>query len=382
MSVSLNFDHLLSRRARQIESSEIRRIWELAKNCKNPIDLSIGQPDFEVDQSLRDAAISAIQSGANGYSQTKGVLPLIQTVESHCNKQFDWNFSPVGSHSSLITSGTSGALMLAYMAILDPGDEIIIPDPYFLIYPTIATICGAKAIKCSTYPDFRMTANLIEGLITDRTKAVLINSPANPTGVVLSGSEVKQIADLCSQKNILLITDEIYDEFVFADTKHASPASFSDNVLLIRGFGKTYGCTGWRLGYAVGPTELIDEMAKMQQQTFVCAPTPLQYGVVPSFGVDNSLLVKEFGTRRDMVMDSLAQVTELKKPSGAFYAFPKVPNHLKLTATEFVKKCVADNLLVIQGSVFSSRDTHFRLSFAVSNDILSQGLEKLKHLMR
>ena len=380
--MSLKFNQLLSRRSREIESSEIRRIWELAKKCKDPIDLSIGQPDFEVDQSLKDAAIAAIQSGANGYSQTKGVLPLIQAVESHCEKQFDWNFSQAGRHSSLITSGTSGALMLAYMAILDAGDEIIIPDPYFLIYPTIATICGAKAIKCSTYPDFRMTANRIEELITERTKAVLINSPANPTGVVLSNSEVEQIADLCSEKNILLITDEIYDEFVFSDSTHVSPASFSDNVLLIRGFGKTYGCTGWRLGYAVGPTELIDEMAKMQQQTFVCAPMPLQYGVVPSFGLDNSLLVEDFGTRRDMVVDSLTQVTELEKPAGAFYAFPKVPSHLKLTATEFVQRCVANNLLVIQGSVFSSRDTHFRLSFAVANDTLAEGLEKLKDLMR
>ena len=379
---SFNAEHLISDRAKQIEASGIRAIWELAQKCTDPVDLSIGQPDFAVSDAIKNAAIEAISADQNGYSKTIGIEPLVERVTSYCNESFGWDCSSTGTESVMVTSGTAGALTLACLALLNPGDELIIPDPYFLIYPTLATIAGAKPVSCLTYPTFKMTVDSIEACITSKTKAVILNSPSNPTGVVYTDEEVKAIVNCCESHGILLITDEIYDEFVFTPATFASPAMHSKNVLLIRGFGKTYGCTGWRLGYAAGPKAIIAEMMKIQQQTYVCAPTPLQHAVVESFNTDLTALVKQFEKRRDMVVESLPPVTELTTPEGAFYAFPKVPEHLGLNATEFVFRCIEENLLLIQGSIFSSKDTHVRLSFATPEEKLECGLQKLVNLMK
>ena len=283
----------------------------------------------------------------------------------------------------LVTSGTAGALTLAALALLDPGDELIIPDPYFVIYPNLAKIAGAVAVLCDTYPDFRMTAERIEPLLTDRTKAVFLNSPANPTGVVLAGEELADIVALCQERGVLLITDEIYDRFVFPPSADPCPtaASHTSDMLLVRGFGKTHGCTGWRLGYAAGPRSLIQEMAKIQQHTFVCAPSMAQRAMYGAFEVDLEPLVRQFTHRRDMVVDALGDVTDLVIPEGAFYAFPKVPDHLGLSATAFVEAAIERNVLVIPGDVFSARDTHFRLSFAAPEPRLAEGLAILRSMI-
>ena len=260
------------------------------------------------------------------------------------------------------------------------------------MYPHVARMCGATAVRCDTYPDFRLTAARVEPLITPRTKLVLLNSPSNPAGVVASAAECRELLDLCRDREILLISDEIYDEFTYSNAREEtavgprcpSPArceGCDDNVLLVRGFGKTYGCTGWRLGYAAGPRRLIEEMTKLQQYTFVCAPSPLQWGVLPALDLDMSPYVADYERRRDMVVDRLSRVTELAEPGGAFYAFPQVPAHLGLTASQFIEKCLEHSLLVIPGNVFSSRDTHFRLSYATDERSLTRGLDVLVKLM-
>ncbi|MBC8309125.1 MAG: aminotransferase class I/II-fold pyridoxal phosphate-dependent enzyme [Phycisphaerales bacterium] len=373
---------LLSERVKDIETSGIRRAWALAQTCEDPVDLSIGQPDFPVPDSIKKAAIDAILQDKSGYTQTAGEDVLLQTVYKRLGGQFGWEFGSDTYHGAMITSGTAGALTLACLAVLSPGDEIIVPDPYFVIYPTLARIAEAKAVLCDTYPDFRMTAQRIEQCITDKTKAVLLNSPANPTGVVLTEKEVEEIATLCRDHGILLITDEIYDEFVFPPTTHASPAATNDDVLVIRGYGKTYGCTGWRMGYAAGPKQLLDGMLKLKQQTFVCAPSPLQHGLVGAYDIDLSPLIQRFANRRDMVVDMLSDVTEFAVPQGAFYAFIKVPEHLNMTGIEFITKAVSHDVLAIQGSVFSERDSHFRISYAVADEQLEHGLTILKSLLQ
>ncbi len=382
MASSLDIGRLLSERVKDIETSGIRRAWALAQTCEDPVDLSIGQPDFPVHDSIKQAAIDAILQDKNGYTQTAGEDVLLQTVYKRLGGQFGWEFGSDSHHGAMITSGTAGALTLACLAVLSPGDEIIVPDPYFVIYPTLARIAEAKAVFCDTYPDFRMTASRIEQCITDKTKAVLINSPANPTGVVLTATEVEEIATLCRDRGILLITDEIYDEFIFPPTTHASPAATNDDVLVIRGYGKTYGCTGWRMGYAAGPKELIDSMLKLKQQTFVCAPSPLQHGLVGAYDIDLTPLIQRFADRRDMVVEILGHVTEFVVPQGAFYAFLKVPEHLNMTGIEFITKAVAHDVLAIQGDVFSSRDSHFRISYAVADEQLERGLTILNSLLK
>ncbi len=379
-------ERLLSVRSRSIDSSGIRKVFDLGTKMQDPINLSIGQPDFPVSEAMKEAAIAAIRENKNGYTVTQGIPQLLAAVRQRLEHDFGAGWSTTNENlSAVITSGTSGGILLALMSLLDSGDEFISPDPYFVMYPQVGKLLSAHCVLCDTYPDFRMTAARVEPLITERTKAVLLNSPSNPCGTVLTAKEIAELVQLCERRGVLLISDEIYDEFCFNDAREnglcPSPGRISNNCLIIRGFGKTHGCTGWRLGYAVGPTPLIQEMAKLQQSTFVCAPSPLQWGVVPSFQEDLSSVLKEYEGRRQMVLDAFSGVANVARPGGAFYAFVEVPPQLNLSASHFVEQAIAKRVLIIPGSVFSHRDTHFRLSFAAARPKLAEGLGILRELM-
>ncbi|MSR17937.1 MAG: aminotransferase class I/II-fold pyridoxal phosphate-dependent enzyme [Phycisphaerales bacterium] len=375
---------LVCDRARSIDASGIRRVFDLAAKMHNPINLSIGQPDFPVPDELKRAAVEAILSDRNGYSVTQGVHELRTAIERHLRSDVGWE---VGSDMGVIvTSGTSGALLLAAMSVVGAGDEVIVPDPWFVAYPPLVQMCGGTVVACDTYPDFRLTAARVEPLLRPRTKMVIACSPSNPCGTVMTQSELSELAELCASRGVLLLSDEIYNGFVYAgsreDGRAPSPARTHRDLLLVRGFGKNYGCTGWRLGFAAGPRQLIEQMAKFQQYSFVCAPTPLQSAVAGVFDLDLSSLVTKFEGRRRMVMDRMSKVTKCVEPQGAFYAFVEVPTHLGQTATQFVERAIAERVLVIPGSVFSSRDTHFRLSFAAPDAKLEEGLDILFRLMQ
>ncbi len=394
-------EQLIADRAGAIDASGIRRIFNLASTLKDPINLSIGQPDFPVPEPIRSAAIDAVANHQNGYTLTQGDPKLLARVIEWLKLDLGWDCAvtgqgAAGQPTAFVTSGTSGALTLAFMALLNPGDECIIPDPYFVCYPHLATLCGAKAVPCDTYPDFRLTAERVEPLMNERTKFVLLNTPSNPSGVVISKEEGAKLRALCKSKGVLLISDEIYDEFVFSESlgdvakgdasmkRCPSPAredGAHEDTLLIRGFGKTYGCTGWRLGYVAGPSAIVDQMSKLQQYTYVCAPAPLQAGVVASFETDMSAHVAEYESRRDMVIERLSKHTKVAIPGGAFYAFIEVPESLGLSGTQFAEKCIERELLVIPGGAFSERDTHFRISFATARERLEKGLDILESLL-
>lgn len=385
----MNLEALLAKRSRAVEASGIRRVFDLGATLKDPIDLSIGQPDFPPPEAMQRALIEAVQDKGNGYTLSTGIPALRERLWTRLAEDIGWKPSP--DLGLMVTSGTLGGLMLAYMALLDEGDEIIVPDPYFVAYPHLAKLIGARAKLCDTYPDFRMTAARVEPLITPRTKAVLVNSPGNPSGVTLTSKECRELLDLCRRRSVVLISDEIYDEFVYDDARDPangrcpSPCRFDgaqESVLLIRGFGKTYGCTGWRMGYAAGPAKLLAEMTKVQQYTFVCAPSISQWGCLAAFDCDVRPTVQRYQKRRQMCIDALTPHTEVAVPGGAFYVFPRVPDRLKLTAQQFVEKGITRNLLTIPGNVFSSRDTHFRVSFAASEDKLAKGLDILADMLR
>ena len=380
----IQYDDIISARAQAIDVSGIRRVFELGATLANPINFSIGQPDFPVPEPLKEAAINAIRADRNGYTLTQGVQALRDAITARLQEDLGWQ-TPSDELGLLVTSGTNGALLLAFLAILDPGDEVIIPDPYFVVYPALATLAGATVKHCDTYPDFRFTAERVEPLITQRTKLVLVNSPSNPSGVVLTGDELRDLTELCERKGVLLVSDEIYDEFTYEDAREdgrcPSPARTSRNVLLIRGYGKTYGCTGWRLGYVSGPQAIIEQMAKLQQYTFVCAPSMAQAGVIGAYDLDVSQHVRAYQRKRDMVEQAFAGVAEVVHPGGAFYAFIKVPATAAGSATAFVERAIEHNVLLIPGCVFSRRDTHLRLSYAVNDQTLAEGLAVLGDLM-
>ncbi len=385
MPRTVDFESLISHRARAVDVSGIRKVFELGAKLKNPINFSIGQPDFPVPDALKQATIRAIEQNRNGYTLTQGVPELLAAISRNLHADVGWNV-PSDDLGLMVTSGTSGALWLAFMAVLNHGDEAIVADPYFVLYPALGQVSGSTVVTCDTYPDFRLTAERVEPLITDRTKILLLNSPGNPSGVVLSNAELRDLVDLCERRNLLLISDEIYDQFTYADAREdgvcPSPARMSENLLLVRGFGKTYGCTGWRLGYVAGPKPIITQMQKLQQYTFVCAPSMAQHGVAEAFDVDMAPQIDAYMRRRDKVLKAFEGVTNVEHPGGAFYAFVEVPRHLGMTATAFSEKAIERNVLVIPGKVFSSRDSHFRLSYAVPEATLERGLDILVNMMR
>jgi aspartate aminotransferase/aminotransferase len=361
----------LADRSKAIEVSGVRKVFELARSLKDPINLSIGQPHFDVPEPIKAAAKAAIDRGQNGYTVTQGIPELRERLLADANARF-----PGQDRDALVTSGTSGGLLLALLAVVNPGDEVITPDPFFVSYPNIVAIAGGKLVTVDTYPDFRIDPDRVKAAITPRTKAIMISTPSNPTGAVVDRETQKALAELARDRGLLLISDEIYRAFHY-DGEAQSPASFNENVLVVEGFGKTYGMTGWRLGWAHGPKRLIQEMAKLQQFTFVCAPSVVQWAGVASLDFDASGIVADYRRKRDLLADGLRKNFEFVLPGGAFYLFPKAPRG---TATEFVTEGIGHNLLVIPGNSFSRKDTHFRISYAASDETLRRGIDVLNKL--
>lgn len=367
-------DKILADRTAKIDASGIRKVFALAAELKDPVNFSIGQPDFDVPEKLKEEAIKAIRQGFNKYSQTSGDALLQQRISELVKKEIGWQ-----NPSLLVTSGVSGGLLLAFLALINPGDEVVIPDPYFVIYKHVPTMLGAKCVYVNSYPQFSLPVDKIAEAITDKTKMIILNSPCNPTGVVYSEQDIKALADIAAEKDVLILADEIYEKFCY-DGRFGSIANYYKKTLLLRGFSKPYAMTGWRLGFAAAHPCLhavIEEMTKIQQYTFVCAPTPFQKAAIAAIDYDVTQYVKQYRTKRDLIYEGLKDKFELIKPGGAFYAFPKAPRG---PATEFVAKAIKNNVLIIPGNVFSEKDTHFRISFATSNEKLRQGIEILRRL--
>jgi aspartate aminotransferase len=362
---------ILADRTKLIDSSGIRKVFALAASLKDPVNFSIGQPDFDVPETLKAEAVKAIEAGENKYSQTAGEAELRGRVAQRLEAEFGWS-----NAATIITSGVSGGLLLAFMALINPGDEVIIPDPYFVIYKHIINMLGGKCIFVESYPDFKLPLERIGEAVSDRTKMIIINSPANPTGAVYTAEELKAVAEIATKGDILVMTDEIYEKFSY-DGVCPSIAGYYEKVLLMRGFSKAYAMAGWRLGFAAthpSLKEIIEQMTKIQQYTFVCAPTPFQKAAIAALDYDVSKLVDGYRRKRDLLYEGLKGKFEIVKPAGAFYAFVNAPGG---SATEFVQRAIEKNVLVIPGNVFSEKDSHFRISYATSDDKIRQGVEIL-----
>jgi len=365
----------LADRTGLIDSSGIRKVFALAAELEDPINFSIGQPDFDVPNSLKEVAIEAIRSGNNKYSQTAGIKALNERIKVFATEQYGWP-----NPKTLVVSGVSGALMLCFMATLNPSDEVIMADPYFVIYKHMVNLLGGKCVFVDTYPDFRLNVEKIADAITPRTKIITVNSPANPTGVVYTQDELKELSEVARKHDIMVMTDEIYEKFSY-DEPPVSIAKFYEKSLVLKGFSKSYAMTGWRLGYVVADeclADVVDKMTMIQQYTFVCAPTPFQKAALAALDYDISSYVNQYRRKRDMLYDGLKDKFELVRPEGAFYAFVKAPGG---NATKFVQKAIKNNLLIIPGNVFSETDTHFRISYATSDEKIQQGVRILRSLV-
>jgi aspartate/methionine/tyrosine aminotransferase len=362
----------ISDRSQLFDSSGIRKVFELAAKLKNPVNLSIGQPDFDVPDNVKAACIDAIQKGKNAYSLTQGIAPLRERLQNDIQKRFQHDDRQV-----FITSGTSGGLVLAMLAMVNPGDEVIVFDPYFVMYTSLVKMVGGIPVLIDTYPDFRIDISKVEAAITPRTKMILFNSPSNPTGVTPTAAETKALAELARDRGIALISDEIYSQFVY-DGELNTPADYNPQTIVIDGFSKSHAMTGWRVGWLHGPKAVVETMIKIQQYSFVCAPQPAQWAGLAALDIDMAGYRADYRRKRDMLLEGLSGYYEFTKPGGAFYLFPKAPKDL--TGSAFVAQAIENSLLIIPGNVFSHRDTHFRISYAAPDATIQRGIEILRKL--
>jgi len=367
-------ERIIADRTSKIDASGIRKVFALAASLKDPVNFSIGQPDFDVPEPLKEEAIKAIKAGQNKYSQTAGDANLKKRIAGQIKNEFGWSEPAI-----LITSGVSGGLLLAFLALINPNDEVIIPDPYFVIYKHVINMLGGRCVFVDSYPDFELPVEKMADAITNKTKMIILNSPCNPTGVVYSEQQIKALAKIAAEKDVLVMTDEIYERFCY-DGQCPSIANYFEKTLLLRGFSKSYAMTGWRLAYMAAGESLknvIEEMTKIQQYTFVCAPTPFQKAAIAALDYEISDFVDAYRKKRDLLYEGLKDKFELIKPGGAFYAFVKAPGG---SGSKFVEKAIKNNVLIIPGNVFSEKDTHFRISYATSDAKIQEGIEILRSL--
>lgn len=362
----------IAERTTGFDSSGIRKVFDLARSLSDPIDLSIGQPDFPVPEPVQEAAIAAIRSGKNGYSPTQGIPELRDRLQAEAADRYGH-----ADRKLFVAAGTGGALTLAMLALVNPGDEVVFLDPYFVMYPSLVKLAGGVPVAVDSYPDFRLDPDRIAAAITPRTKMILLNSPANPTGVTADPGAIRAVAELAATKNIALVSDEIYESF-FYEGKFVSPAEFNDQTIVVNSFSKSHAATGWRLGFAHGPAAVIETMLKLQQFTFVCAPQPMQWAGLAALDVDSTPYRDDYRRKRDLLLDALGGALEVATPGGAFFLFPRAPGG---SGQAFVERAIKEkSLLVIPGSVFSGRDTHFRISYAATDETLIRGAKALVEL--
>ncbi|HRU06766.1 MAG TPA: aminotransferase class I/II-fold pyridoxal phosphate-dependent enzyme, partial [Candidatus Brocadiia bacterium] len=336
--------------------------------------LSIGQPDYDVPDEVKEAAIHAIRIGHNRYTLTQGLPTLRHALIERLKR--DKN---VHTEHLMVTAGVSAALMLAILTLIDRGDEVIIPDPYFVMYKHLVHLAEGEPVFVDTYPDFTVTAERLRPHITSRTRLILLNSPANPTGAVIPPDEMRKIVALAKHHNIPILSDEIYDCFSYS-SDYLSPAAIYPNTILTGGFSKSHAMTGWRLAYITAPAEILDKMTMLQQYSIVCAPSFAQVAAVKALDVDMSDYTEDYREKRDRIYSGLVSAGyEVVKPLGAFYIFPKCPWG---DSQSFVAEAIHNKLLIIPGDVFSERNTHFRISYAATDETIDKGIEILARLKK
>ena len=363
---------IVSRRASAFDSSGIRKAFDLAARLDDPINLAIGQPDFAMPVAACEAAKAAIDAGKSGYTQTQGIPQLRERLEGAGRDELG---QP--GRKLCVTSGSSGALVLVLMAMIDPGDEVILFEPAFVMYRPLVEFLGGRCVIVDTSPSFSIDVERVAAAITPRTKAILLNTPSNPTGFVAPLETVRDLARLAEQTGVTLISDELYRSYCYDEPFH-SPAAHSDAIVVIDGFSKSHAMTGWRVGWVHGPAEIIDACTMLQQYTFVCAPQIGQWGAIAAIDAPMDVPLSECKRKRDKLMAGIAGHYSFVKPGGAFYLYPEAPGGSGKWFAEIAAE--QEKLIVVPGSVFGAADTHFRIAYTVTDRTLDRGIAALIRL--
>mgnify|MGYP000431161049 FL=1 len=360
----MNYDELLAPAAKAMRPSGIRRFFDLAAEMPHCISLGVGEPDFKTPWSVRDAGIRSLELGRTKYTANAGLKELRNEICSYLGRRFDLHYK---EENVLVTVGGSEAIDLIIRAVVQPGDEVIIPEPCFVCYEPITQLTGGVPVHIATRAEdqFRLTADQLRAAITPRTKLLIFPYPNNPTGAVMSAAEMEEIAAVLRETNVLVLSDEIYSELTYGLDRHVSIASLpgmAERTVVVNGFSKSYAMTGWRLGYAAGPAPLIKVMTKIHQSCIMSAPTTSQYAAVTALRQCDDqieMMRDEYNRRRRYVVKALNDMgLTCFEPRGAFYVFPSIQIS-GLTSSEFCERLLREKeVAIIPGSAFGASGEH------------------------
>lgn len=378
----------ISKTVVSLKKSGIRKFFDIVSEMKDVISLGVGEPDFDTPWHIREEGIYALEKGKTFYTSNAGLKELRVEIDNYLKRTQNISYNP--ATEIIVTVGGSEAIDIGLRAMVNAGDEVIIPQPSYVSYEPCAILAGAKPviIDLKAENEFRLTAEELKNAITDKTKILILPFPNNPTGAIMEQKDLEEIAKVCIENDIYVISDEIYGELSYKE-KHVSIASIAgmkERTILINGFSKAYAMTGWRLGYACGPKEIIEQMVKIHQYAIMCAPTTSQYSAVEALkkGDDDVKLMREsYNQRRRFLMNAFKEMgLECFEPYGAFYVFPSI-KEFGMTSEEFAMKFLEEeHVAVVPGTAFGDSGEGFlRISYAYSIENLKRAMERLKRFV-
>ncbi len=380
----INYQDVVSRTVKNIKPSGIRRFFDIANKMEGVISLGVGEPDFHTPWQIRAAGIRALEDAKTRYTSNSGLSELRDEISRYVERKVGLRYDPEGE--ILVTVGGSEAIDISIRALLDAGDEVIIPEPSYVCYEPITRLAGGVPVIINTNAeeDFKLTARALEDSITDKTKLLILPYPSNPTGAVMGKDDLTEIARVLEGTNIIVISDEIYSELTFG-TSHVSPASIkglTERVIMVNGFSKAFSMTGWRLGYACGPLELMREIIKIHQYAIMCAPTTSQHAAIEALREcegDVADMLKEYDMRRRLIVKGFCDLgLECREPKGAFYAFPSIKS-TKLSSEEFCERLLySQRVALVPGTAFgASGEGYVRASYCYSLMHIREALRRI-----
>lgn len=385
----INYDDLLNSSIKKVKPSGIRKFFSIAEEMNNVISLGVGEPDFLTPWHIRNTAIDYLDKGATRYTANAGMIQLREEISAFYNRKYNTDYDP--KSEVLVTVGGSEGIDMVIRTLINPGDEVLLVEPSFVCYRPIAETCGAKVISIATKPEnnFKLTEEEIENAVTPNTKLLILPYPNNPTGAILRRNELEAISKAIIRHNLFVISDEIYSELTYSDEGHCSIASIEgmkERTVVINGFSKTYSMTGWRLGYALGPAEVISQMTKLHQFAIMSAPTNSQYAAIDALkngDGDIEKMKSDYDMRRRYTVNIFNEMgLKCFEPEGAFYVFPCIKS-TGLSSSDFCEKLIyAKRVAVVPGNAFGDCGEGFiRVSYCYSIENIRKAAERIKEFL-
>lgn len=386
----IDYGKILSRVVKDIKPSGIRKFFDIANTMEDVISLGVGEPDFRTPWQVRSAGIRSLERGATRYTANRGLEELRVEISKYVGRKYGVDYEP--KSEVLVTVGGSEAIDAALRAVIDPGDEIIIPQPSYVCYEPMTRLAGGVPVIVNTTAedDFKLTPEQLKAAITDRTKALILPYPCNPTGAIMERRDLEKIAEVLRETNILVISDEIYAELTFGGVKHVSIAALEgmrERTVMINGFSKAFSMTGWRLGYCLGPKEMLKEITKIHQYAIMCAPTTSQHAAIEALrscdeAVEN--MREEYDARRRIMVEGFNRIGLVcREPKGAFYTFPSIES-TGMPSEEFCERLLySKRVAVVPGTAFGeSGEGHIRASYCYSTEHIKEALSRIEEFLK